>query len=127
MRIDIITLLPELLASPFGHSIVQRAQIKGLAEIHIHDLREYGKGNYRKVDDYCFGGDAGMILMVEPLYNIIIDLKQQRSYDEVIYLSPDGAPFNQPMANRLCCLQNIILLCGHYKGIDHRIREHLIT
>jgi len=127
MRLDIITVLPDLLASPFAHSMVQRAQKKGLAEIHIHDLRLFGKGNYRQVDDYGFGGDAGMILMVEPLYNLITSLQQERLYDEVIYLTPDGELFDQPMANRLSCLQNIILLCGHYKGIDHRIREHLIT
>jgi tRNA (guanine37-N1)-methyltransferase len=127
MRIDIITVLPELLASPFGHSIVQRAQKKGFAEIFVHNLRSFGKGNHRMVDDYCFGGDAGMILMVEPIYHLITSLLQERDYDEVIYLTPDGTLFDQPMANRLSCLQNIILLCGHYKGIDHRIREHLIT
>lgn len=127
MRIDIITVLPDLLASPLGHSIVQRAQKKGVVEIFVHDLRPFGKGNYRQVDDYGFGGDSGMILMVEPLYKIITSLQQERPYDEIIYLTPDGTLFDQPMANRLSCLQNIILLCGHYKGIDHRIREHLIT
>lgn len=127
MRIDIITVLPDLLVSPLGHSIMQRAQNKGLAKVFVHDLRPFGKGNYRQIDDYGFGGDAGMILMVEPLYNIISSLQRERSYDELIYLTPDGELFDQPMANRLSCLQNIILLCGHYKGIDHRIREHLIT
>jgi len=127
LRIDIIAVVPELLASPLGHSIIQRAKNKGLTEIFVHDLRPFGKGRYRQVDDYGFGGDSGMILMVEPLYNIITALKKERSYDEIIYLTPDGKLFNQPMANRLSCLQNIILLCGHYKGIDHRIREHLIT
>ena len=127
MRIDIITVLPELLHSPLGHSIVLRAQKKGLAEIFVHDLRLFGRGNYRHVDDYGFGGDSGMILLVEPLYNIIASLQRERHYDEVIYLTPDGELFNQQMANRLSCLQNIILLCGHYKGIDHRIREHVIT
>ena len=127
LRIDIITVVPELLTSPFGYSIMQRAQNKRLAEIFVHDLRPFGKGNYRQVDDYGFGGDAGMILMVEPLYKIINSLMQERLYDEIIYLTPDGDLFDQKMANRLSCLQNIILLCGHYKGIDHRIREQLIT
>ena len=126
-RVDIITVLPELLVSPLGHSIVQRAQQKGLVEIEVHNLRDYGKGNYRQVDDYGFGGDAGMVLMVEPIYNIITHLQGLRHYDEVIYMSPDGLLLDQPMANRLSCLQNLIILCGHYKGIDHRIREHLIT
>ena len=127
MRIDIITVQPDLLQSPLGYSIIQRAKNKNLIDIFVHDIRRFGKGNYRQVDDYGFGGDAGMILTVEPLYKMITALQQERSYDEVIYLSPDGALFNQPMANRLSCLQSIILLCGHYKGIDHRIREHLIT
>ena len=127
MRIDIISVVPELLESPLGHSIVKRALDKGLVEIHIHNLRDWGKGNYRQVDDYGFGGDAGMILMVEPLYNAITSLTNQRKYDQIIYTSPDGELLDQPMANRLSSLENIIILCGHYKGIDHRIREHLIT
>lgn len=127
MRIDIITVLPQLLESPLDHSIIKRAKDKGLVEIHIHDLREYGKGNYRQVDDYNYGGDAGMVLMIEPVYNLISDLKRERRYDEVIYMSPDGELLIQPMANRLSCLSDIIILCGHYKGIDHRIREHLVT
>ena len=127
MRIDIITVLPQLLESPLDHSIIKRAKDKGLVEIHIHDLREYGKGNYRQVDDYNYGGDAGMVLMIEPVYNLISDLKRERRYDEVIYMSPDGELLSQPMANRLSCLDNVIILCGHYKGIDHRIREHLVT
>ena len=127
MRIDIISVLPELLSSPLQHSIVLRAQKKGVVEIFVHDLRQFGIGSYRKVDDYGFGGDAGMVLMAEPLYNVVTSLQQERSYDEVIYLAPDGELFDQPMANRLSCLQNIILLCGHYKGIDHRIREHVVT
>lgn len=127
MRIDIITVLPQLLESPLDHSIIKRAKDKGLVEIHIHDLREYGKGNYRQVDDYNYGGDAGMVLMIEPVYNLISDLKKERRYDEVIYMSPDGELLSQPMANRLSCLSDIIILCGHYKGIDHRIREHLVT
>ncbi len=127
MRIDILTVVPELLESPLNHSIVQRAKDKGLVEIHIHDIREYGKGNYRQVDDYSYGGDAGMVLMIEPIYTLINKLKQEREYDEIIYMSPDGKVLDQPVANRLSCLKNIIILCGHYKGIDHRIREHIIT
>jgi len=127
IRIDILSVVPELLESPLNHSIVQRAKSSGLAEIHIHNIREYGKGNYRQVDDYCFGGDAGMVLMIEPIFKIITKLKDERNYDEIIYMSPDGELFNQKMANQLSCMNNIIILCGHYKGIDHRIREHLIT
>ena len=127
MRIDILTVVPELLESPLGHSIVQRAKNKGLVEIHIHAIREYGKGNYHQVDDYSYGGDAGMILMIEPIYTLINKLKQEREYDEIIYMSPDGKVLDQPIANRLSCMENIMILCGHYKGIDHRIREHLIT
>jgi len=127
MRIDIISVLPELLVSPFSHSIVKRAQDKSLVEIRMHDLREYGKGRYRQVDDYPFGGDAGMVLMVEPVFTLMDKLKKDRSYDEIIYMSPDGELLDQPIANRLSCLESIMILCGHYKGIDHRIREHLIT
>lgn len=127
MRIDIITVLPELLRGPFDCSIIQRAKNKGLTEIFVHDLREYGFGKHRKVDDYAFGGSAGMVMQIEPIDNIIADLKSQRDYDEVIYTSPDGETFNQQMANSLSLLNNIIILCGHYKGIDYRIREHLIT
>jgi len=127
MRIDIISVLPELLVSPFSHSIVKRAQDKSLVEIRVHDLREYGKGRYRQVDDYPFGGDAGMVLMVEPVFTLMDKLKKDRAYDEIIYMSPDGELLDQPLANRLSCLESIMILCGHYKGIDHRIREHLIT
>ena len=127
MRIDILTVVPELLESPLNHSIVQRAKNKGLVEIHIHDIRDYGKGNYRQVDDYSYGGDAGMILMIEPIYTLINKLKEERNYDEIIYMSPDGNVLDQPTANRLSCMENIMILCGHYKGIEHRIREHLIT
>ena len=127
MRIDILTVVPELLESPLNHSIVQRAKNKGLVEIHIHDIRDYGKGNYRQVDDYSYGGDAGMILMIEPIYTLINKLKEESNYDEIIYMSPDGNVLDQPIANRLSCMENIMILCGHYKGIDHRIREHLIT
>lgn len=127
MRIDILTVVPELLESPLNHSIVKRAREKGVAEIVIHDIRDYGIGRYRHVDDYSFGGDAGMVMMIEPVFNLISDLKKERDYDEIIYMSPDGITFKQSVANRLACLNNIIILCGHYKGIDQRIRDHLIT
>ena len=127
MRIDILTVVPQLLESPLDHSIVGRARKKGLVEIYVHDLREYGLGPRRNVDDYSYGGDAGMVMMVEPVFRMIERLKAERSYDEVIYMSPDGEIFDQPMANSLSLKENIIILCGHYKGIDHRIREHLIT
>lgn len=127
MRIDILTVVPELLESPLGHSIVGRAVRKGIVEIHVHNLRKYGKGRYRQVDDYSFGGDAGMVMMIEPVFKMIQELKSERDYDEVIYMSPDGEILDQGMANELSCKGNIIILCGHYKGIDHRIREHLIT
>ena len=127
MRIDILTVVPELLESPLSHSIVGRAIKKGLVEIHIQNLRQYGKGPRRQVDDYSYGGDAGMVLMVEPVFKMIEQLKSERDYDEVIYMSPDGEILNQGIANELSLKGNIIILCGHYKGIDHRIREHLIT
>lgn len=127
MRIDIISVVPELLESPLGHSIVARAVKKGLAEIHVHNLRDHGKGPRQQVDDYSYGGDAGMVLMVEPVYKMIDGLKAERRYDEIIYMSPDGEIFDQGTANELSLMENIIILCGHYKGIDQRIREHLIT
>ena len=127
MRIDILTVVPELLESPLSHSIVGRAIKKGLVEIHIQNLRQYGKGPRLQVDDYSYGGDAGMVLMVEPVFKMIEQLKSERDYDEVIYMSPDGEILNQGIANELSLKGNIIILCGHYKGIDHRIREHLIT
>ena len=127
MRIDIITVLPEMLESPLGCSIVRRACDKGLAEIHVHNLRDYSTGRYRKVDDYPFGGDAGMVIQIEPVDRCLNALKAQRDYDEVIFTAPDGEVFNQKIANSLSMLKNIVILCGHYKGIDYRIREHLIT
>lgn len=127
MRIDILTVVPELLESPLNHSIVQRAKDKGLVNIHIHNLREYGKGFYRQVDDYSYGGDAGMVMMIEPVWQCINDLKAERDYDEIIFTAPDGEILNQGIANELSCKENIIILCGHYKGIDHRIREHIVT
>lgn len=127
MRIDIITVVPELLDSPLSYSIVGRARKKGLVEINIHNLRDYGLGPRKNVDDYSYGGDAGMVMMVEPVDRLIADLKAQRSYDDVIYMSPDGEILDQGIANELSLKENIIILCGHYKGIDHRIREHLVT
>ena len=127
MRIDILSVVPELLESPLGHSIVGRAIKKGLVEIHVHNLRKYGLGPRKNVDDYSYGGDAGMVMMVEPVYRMIEELKAEREYDEVIYMSPDGEILTQGIANSLSLMGNIIILCGHYKGIDHRIREHLIT
>ncbi len=126
MRIDIITVLPEILDGPLNNSIIKRATDKGIAEVYIHDLREYGLGRHKQVDDYAFGGEAGMVMMIEPIYNCINDLKKQRNYDLVIYTSPDGKPWKQKEANRISMMNNIIILCGHYKGIDYRIREHLI-
>lgn len=127
MRIDIISVLPELLSGPFDHSIVKRAREKGLLEIHLHDLKDYGKGKYRQVDDYPYGGGAGMVLMIEPIFRCIEGLKAERTYDEVIYTSPDGELLDQQMANQMSLLENVIILCGHYKGVDERVRTHLIT
>lgn len=127
MRIDIITLLPSLLASPFADSIMQRAIKRGLAEVHIHDLRAYGAGKHKQLDDYQFGGGAGLVMMCEPIFTCIEELQAQRSYDEIIYMTPDGKVFNQSTANNLSLKQNLIILCGHYKGIDQRIRDELIT
>lgn len=127
MRIDIITVLPEMLESPLGCSILKRARDKGLVTIEVHNLRDYTTNKHRKVDDYPFGGVAGMVMQVEPVDRCIAALKAQRSYDEVIFTAPDGEILTQPMANSLSMLDNIIILCGHYKGVDYRIREHLIT
>lgn len=127
MRIDILTLHPALLDGPFSHSIVKRAVEKGLAEIHLHNLRDYTTDKWRKTDDYPFGGGAGMVLMIEPIDRCIQKLKNERTYDEVIYLCPDGETLNQSISNELSLKQNIILLCGHYKGIDQRVRDHLIS
>ena len=128
MRIDILTVLPELIESTFSHSIIKRAQDKGLAEIHLHNLRDYSSDlKHRRVDDYPYGGEAGMVMQIEPVDKAIEHLKSEREYDEIIYTSPDGEMFNQKMANQLSMLENIIILCGHYKGVDQRIREHLVT
>lgn len=127
MRIDIITVLPQMLEGTVNCSILKRAQDKGIASIHLHDLRDYTTSKHRRVDDYPFGGEAGMVLQIEPVDNIISKLKSERNYDEVIFTSPDGERFSQKMANTMSSFENIIILCGHYKGIDYRIREHLIT
>jgi len=127
MRIDIISAVPELLDSPLNFSIVKRARDKGLVEVFVHNLRDYTTNKHRRVDDYAFGFSAGMVLQIEPIERIINQLKSERQYDEVIYTSPDGEQFNQKMANRMSMSENLIILCGHYKGIDHRVREHLIT
>ena len=127
MRIDIITVLPEMLESPLNCSILKRAQDKGLVTIALHNLRDYTTNRHRKVDDYPFGGEAGMVMQIEPVDRCISALKAERDYDEVIFTSPDGELLTQPMANSLSLLENVIILCGHYKGVDYRIREHLVT
>ena len=127
MRVDILTVLPEMIDGMLHYSILQRAQDKGLAEIYLHNLRDYSTNKWRRVDDYPFGGEAGMVMQIEPVERAISKLKTERQYDEIIYTSPDGEQFSQPIANSLSMLQNIIILCGHDKGVDYRIREHLIT
>lgn len=127
MRIDIITVHPELLAGPFSHSILKRAQERGLAEVVVHDLRPWGLGRHQQVDDYQYGGGAGMVMMVEPIYNLVQHLKAQRPYDEVLYMTPDGERFDQRMANKLSLKENLIIICGHYKGVDQRVRDMLVT
>jgi tRNA (guanine37-N1)-methyltransferase len=127
MRIDIITVLPELLKSPFEASILKRAIDKGIVSVHFHNLRDYATNKHKNVDDYQFGGGAGMVLMIEPIDLCISKLKSERNYDEIIYMTPDGATFNQSMANQLSLLENIIILCGHYKGVDQRVRDQFIT
>lgn len=127
VRIDILSVVPDLLTSWFGESILQRARKKGLVEVHVHDLRNWSLDKHRRVDDYPFGGGAGMVMQVEPIARAIAELRTERSYEEVIYLSPDGQLLDQPLANMLSSVGNMILLCGHYKGVDERVREHLIT
>jgi len=127
MRIDILTILPELIESPLNHSIIKRAKEKGIVEVYIHNIRDYSQNKQKQVDDYAFGGGAGMVMCIEPIDLLISTLKSERNYDEIIYLSPDGEQFNQQKANFLATKQNIILLCGHYKGVDQRVRDHLIT
>lgn len=127
MRIDVITVLPEMLEGFFNCSILKRARDKGLVEIYLHNLRDYSRDKHKKVDDYPFGGDAGMVMTIEPIDNAISTLKDQRLYDEIIYTSPDGERLNQRMSNNFSLMENLIILCGHYKGVDYRVREHLIT
>ncbi len=127
MHIDIISVLPELLESPFSHSILKRARDKGLLEVHVHPLRKWAINEYGQVDDYQYGGGAGMVMMCEPLAAAIDELKKDRNYDEIIYMTPDGKAFNQGLANQLSLKNNLLIICGHYKGIDERIREHYVT
>jgi len=127
MRIDIITLFPEMFDGPFSHSIIKRAKQKNLAEIHLHNLRDFSTSKHRTVDDYAFGGGAGMVMMIEPIHRCIDKLKSERNYDQVIFMTPDGKPLEQKTANHLSTFQNLIILCGHYKGVDERVREHFIT
>lgn len=127
MRIDILTILPSLLESPFADSIMKRAQTKGLAEVCIHDIRNYSKQKQKQVDDYAFGGGAGMVMTIEPIHNCIDELRAEREYDEIIYLTPDGETWNQGLANHYSLKKNLIFICGHYKGVDQRVRDHLIT
>lgn len=127
MRIDILTVLPDLLHSPLDHSIIKRALTKGVAEVFVHNIRDYSRDKHHRTDDYSFGGDAGMVMTIEPIYLAIEHLKSERDYDEIIYTSPDGDIYDQKTANRFSLLNNIIILCGHYKGIDQRIRDHLVT
>ena len=127
MRIDILTVMPEMLESPLNCSILKRAQDKGLVEIVVHNLRDYSLNKHRKVDDYPFGGEAGMVMQIEPVDRCITMLQEQRHYDDIIFTTPDGEQFSQPIANQLSLQQNLMILCGHYKGIDYRIREHFIT
>lgn len=127
MHIDIISVVPDLMTSAFGHSIMKRAKDKGLAEVNLINLRDYATNKYRQVDDYAFGGGAGMVMMIEPIASCLSDLRSKRPYDEVIYMTPDGELLDQKICNQLSLHQNLIILCGHYKGIDERVREHLIT
>jgi tRNA (guanine37-N1)-methyltransferase len=127
MRIDILTVLPELLESPFSHSIIKRARAKGYVEIHVHNIRDFSTDKHKRTDDYAFSGGAGMVMTIQPIESAIAALKAQRDYDEIIYTSPDGEVFNQKTANQLSLKENIIILCGHYKGVDQRVRDHLVT
>lgn len=127
MRIDIITVLPELIKSPFEHSILKRAYDKGLVQVNLIDLRDYGIGKHKQVDDYAFGGGAGMVMMIEPIANCINELKSKRTYDDIIYMTPDGETLNQKICNQLSLQKNLMVLCGHYKGVDQRLRDHFIT
>jgi len=127
MRIDILTLFPEIFESPFSQSMIKRAIEKGYVEIHIHNIRDYSTDKHRSVDDYAFGGGAGMVMMIQPIEDLILKLKGERNYDEIIFMTPDARVFNQKEANKISMLNNLIILCGHYKGIDQRVRDHYIT
>ncbi|MCJ8165165.1 tRNA (guanosine(37)-N1)-methyltransferase TrmD [Pontibacter sp. E15-1] len=127
MRFDIISCQPDLLESPFSHSILKRAQQKGLVEVHIHDLRKYAVNKHGQIDDYAFGGGAGMVMMIEPIDKLLSELKAERTYNAIIYMTPDGKTLNQGIANQFSLLQNVVILCGHYKGVDERVRQHYIT
>lgn len=127
MRFDIITCQPDLLDSPFSHSILKRAQNKGIVEIQVHDLRKYAINKHGQIDDYAFGGGAGMVMMIEPIARCLADLKAERTYDAVVYMTPDGQRLTQPLVNRFCLLQNVVVLCGHYKGVDERVRTEFVT
>lgn len=127
MRIDIISAVPELLESPFKHSIMKRAAEKQLLHVHVHDLRKYGIGKFRQIDDYQYGGGAGMVMLIEPILKCLEDIKEEKAFDEVIFLTPDGDLYNQKIANELSLNERLVLICGHYKGIDERIREHVVT
>ena len=127
MRIDIISVVPELLTGPFNSSVIKKAIDKKIIEIHIHNLRDYSTNNYRSIDDYQYGGGAGMVMLIEPIDNCITELKKERNYDHIIYMTPDGDTLNQGISNKLSRMKNIIILCGHYKGIDQRIRDNIIT
>jgi tRNA (guanine37-N1)-methyltransferase len=127
MRFDIITCQPDLLASPFSHSILKRAQNKGLVEIHLHDLRKYAINKHGQIDDYAFGGGAGMVMMIEPIARCLQDLRAERNYDAVVYMTPDGERLTQPLVNRFCLFENLVILCGHYKGVDERVRTKFVT
>lgn len=127
MRIDILSVVPDLLASPFSHSILKRAISGGIAEVHVHNIRDWSTNKHKAVDDYQYGGGAGMVMMIEPIVACIEELTSQRHYDEIIYMSPDGELFDQPMANRMSMKKNLIFLCGHYKGVDERVRTNIVT
>lgn len=127
MRIDILSVVPELLESPFNHSIIKRGKEKGLVEIHLHNIRDYSTDKHKRTDDYAFSGGAGMVMTIQPIEAVIKHLKSQREYDEIIYTSPDGEKFTQGIANQLSLKGNIMILCGHYKGVDQRVRDHFIT
>ncbi|WP_162053815.1 tRNA (guanosine(37)-N1)-methyltransferase TrmD [Pontibacter pamirensis] len=127
MRFDIISCQPDLLDSPFSHSILKRAQQKGLVEIHVHDLRKYAVNKHGQIDDYAFGGGAGMVMMIEPIDKLLSELKAERTYDAIIYMTPDGQTLNQRTVNQFSLLQNVVILCGHYKGVDERVRQHFVT